>query len=224
MTISNDPDEIRADIERTRGTLSNDVDDLAESVKPKSVARRQVDKVKDAVGSVTDRVMGSDEDDPRSSTVADKAHAAKDAVADKAYADKAYAAKDTVSERASEAREAVREAPTTVKRKAQGNPLAAGVIAFGLGMLVSSLIPSSEKERQAVSQLQENLEPVKEKASEVAKDVGESLKPPVQEAAESVKTTAQEGVESVKQQSQAGAQDVKEQAQDSKETVQQQTS
>jgi hypothetical protein len=219
MTISNDPDEIRADIERTRGTLSNDVDDLAESVKPKSVARRQVDKVKDAVGSVTDRVMGSDEDDPHSSTVADKAHAAKDAVADKAYA-----AKDTVSERASDAREAVRKAPTTVKRKAQGNPLAAGVIAFGLGMLVSSLIPSSEKERQAVSQLQENLEPVKEKASEVAKDVGESLKPPVQEAAESVKTTAQEGVESVKQEGQAGAQDVKEQAQDSKETVQQQTS
>jgi hypothetical protein len=219
MTISNDPDEIRADIERTRGTLSNDVDDLAESVKPKSVARRQVDKVKDAVGSVTDRVMGADEDDPRSSTVADKAHAAKDAVADKAYA-----AKDTVSERASEAREAVREAPTTVKRKAQGNPLAAGVIAFGLGMLVSSLIPSSQRERQAVSQLQENLEPVKEKASEVAKDVGESLKPPVQEAAESVKTTAQEGVESVKQEGKAGAQDVKEQAQDSKETVQQQTS
>jgi hypothetical protein len=230
MTISNDPDEIRADIERTRGTLSNDVDDLAESVKPKSVARRQVDKVKDAVGSVTDRVMGSDEDDPRSSTVADKAHAAKDAVADKAYAakdtvsEKAYAAKDTVSEKTSEARGAVKEAPTTVMRKAQGNPLAAGVIAFGLGMLVSSLIPSSEKERQAVSQLQENLEPVKEKASEVAKDVGESLKPPVQEAAESVKTTAQEGVESVKQEGQAAAQDVKEQAQDSKETVQQQTS
>ena len=219
MTISNDPDEIRADIERTRGTLSNDVDDLAESVKPKSVTRRQVDKVKDAVGSVTNRVMGSDEDDPRSSTVADKTHAAKDAVADKAYA-----AKDTVSESASEARGAVRDAPTTVKRKAQGNPLAAGVIAFGLGMLVSSLIPSSEKERQAVSQLQENLEPVKEKASEVAKDVGESLKPPAQEAAESVKTTAQEGVESVKQEGQAGAQDVKEQAQDSKETVQQQTS
>ena len=87
----------------------------------------------------------------------------------------------------------------------QGNPLAAGVIAFGLGMLVSSLIPSSEKERQAVSQLQEKLEPVKEKASEVAKDVGESLKPPVPEAAESVKTTAQEGVESVKQDGQAGA-------------------
>jgi len=220
MTTSNDPDEIRADIERTRATLSNDVDDLAESVKPQAVARRQVDKVKDAVGSVKDRVLGSDEDDSGAlGTVTGGASAAKDPVADKAYA-----AKDTLSERASEAAEVVRGAPTTVKRKAQGNPLAAGVIAFGLGMLVSSLIPSSEKERQAVSQLQENLEPVKEKATEVARDVGESLKPAAQEAAESVKTTAQQGVESVKQEGQAAAQDIKQQAQDSKETVQQQTS
>jgi hypothetical protein len=230
MTTSNDPDEIRADIERTRATLSDDVDNLAESVKPKSVARRQVDKVKDAVGGVKDRVMGSDEDDYSSSTVGGKASAAKDAVADKAYAtkdavaDKAYAAKDTVSEKASEASEVVREAPATVKRKTQGNPLAAGVIAFGLGMLVSSLIPSSEKERQAVSQLQENLEPVKQKATEVARDMGESLKPAAQEAAESVKGTAQEGVESVKQEGQSAAQDVKDQTKGSKETVQQQTS
>jgi ElaB/YqjD/DUF883 family membrane-anchored ribosome-binding protein len=202
MTTSNDPDEIRADIERTRATLSDDVDDLAESVKPKSVARRQVDKVKDAAGSLKDRVMGSDEDDySSSSTVGDKASAAKDAVADKAYA-----ARDTVSEKASDAADAVREAPATLKRKAQGNPLAAGMIAFGLGMLVSSLIPSSEKERQAVSQLQDNLEPVKQKAAEVAQDVGESLKPAAQEAAESMKTTAQEGVESVKQEGQSAAQ------------------
>jgi hypothetical protein len=111
-----------------------------------------------------------------------------------------------------------------VKRKTQGNPLAAGVIAFGLGMLVSSLIPSSEKERQAVSTLQDNLEPVKEKATEVARDMGESLRPAAQEAAESVKSTAQGGVESVKQEGQAAAQDVKDQAQGSKETVQQQRS
>lgn len=220
MTTSNDPDEIRADIERTRATLSNDVDELAESVRPQSVARRQVDKVKDAVGSVKERVMGSDDDDYEAvGTVADRASDAKDVVADRAYA-----AKDTVSEKASQAGEAVREAPTTVKRKTQGNPLAAGVIAFGLGMLVSSLIPSSEKERQAVSQLQDNLEPVKEKAAAVARDMGESLKPAAQEAAESVRMTAQEGVESVRQEGQAAAQDVKDQAQQSKETVQQQSS
>jgi hypothetical protein len=231
MTTSNDPDEIRADIEGTRADLSNDVDDLAESVKPKSVAGRQVDKLKDAVGSVKDRVVGSDEGDSGAlGTVTDKASAAKEAVTDEAYtakdavADKAYTARDTVGEKASEAGEAVREAPATVKRKAQGNPIAAGVIAFGLGMLVSSLISSSEKERQAVSQLQENLEPMKEKAAEVARDMGESLKPAAQDAAESVKSTAQEGVESVRQEGQSAAQDVRDQAQQSKETVQQQTS
>ena len=31
MTTSNDPEEIRADIERTRAALSDDVDALAES-------------------------------------------------------------------------------------------------------------------------------------------------------------------------------------------------
>jgi hypothetical protein len=233
MTTSNDPDEIRADIERTRAALSDDVDDLAESVKPKNVAGRQVGKVKEAASNIKERVMGSDDDNDSTGavgTVSDKASSAKDAVADRAYAakdavaDRAYGAKDTASQKASEARDAVREAPRRMKRRAQGNPLAAGVVAFGLGMLVSSLIPSSEKEREAVSQLQGNLEPVKEKATEVAKDVGESLKPAAQEAAASVKTTAQEGVQTVRQEGQSAAQDVKDQAQASKETVQQQRS
>jgi Protein of unknown function (DUF3618) len=211
MTTSNDPDEIRADIERTRAALSDNVDELAESVKPKNVAGRQVGKVKEAASNIKDRVMGSDDDDYSGSAVG-------------AVGDKASSAKDTVSEKASDARDAVRQAPSRMKRRAQGNPLAAGMIAFGLGMLVSSLIPSTEKEREAVSQLQDNLEPVKEKAAEVARDIGEGLKPAAQEAAESLKTTAQEGVENVKQEGQSAAADVKDQAQASKETVQQQSS
>jgi hypothetical protein len=211
MTTSNDPDEIRADIERTRAALSDDVDELAESVKPKNVAGRQVDKVKEAASNVRERVMGSDDDDYDRSAVG-------------TVGDKAYSARDTVSEKASGAGEAVRQAPRRMRRKAQGNPLAAGMVAFGLGMLVSSLIPSTEKEREAVSQLQENLEPVKAKATEVAQDIGEGLKPAAQEAAESVKTTAQEGAENVKQEGQSAAADVKDQAQASKETVQQQSS
>jgi hypothetical protein len=211
MTTSNDPDEIRADIERTRAALSDDVDDLAESVKPKNVAGRQVGKVKEAASNIKDRVMGSEDDDYSGSAVG-------------TVGDQASSAKDTVSEKASDAREAVRQAPSRMRRKAQGNPLAAGMIAFGLGMLVSSLIPSSEKEREAVSQLQDNLEPVKEKASEVARDIGEGLKPAAQEAAESVKATAQEGAENVRQEGQSATADVKDQTQASKETVQQQSS
>jgi hypothetical protein len=219
MTTSNDPDEIRADIERTRAALSNDVDELAETVNPKNVAQRQVDKVKEAASNVRERVMGSNDDYGSAVGTGARSASAKEAVAERAYG-----ARDTVSERASEARGAMSRAPIAVKQKAQGNPLAAGVIAFGLGMLVSSLIPATEKERQVVSQLQENLEPVKEKASEVARDIGESLKPAAQEAAQSVKMAATEGAANVKQEGAAAAAEVKDQAQASRETVQQQRS
>ena len=59
---TSDPEEIRADIERTRTELSRDVDALGEKVKPGNVARRQVDRVRSGVTSVKDRVMGTAHD------------------------------------------------------------------------------------------------------------------------------------------------------------------
>ena len=67
MTTSTDPEEIRADIERTRASLSENVDRLSESATPSNVAQGQVDKVKDAAGSVKDRVMGAASDVTRPS-------------------------------------------------------------------------------------------------------------------------------------------------------------
>ena len=40
MTTTNDPQAIRAEIDRTRGRLSEDVDVLTESVRPSAVAKR----------------------------------------------------------------------------------------------------------------------------------------------------------------------------------------
>ncbi|WP_200919300.1 DUF3618 domain-containing protein [Curtobacterium sp. Leaf261] len=40
------PDEIRAEIEATRGNLGSDVDALADKVNPSSIAHRQTEKVK----------------------------------------------------------------------------------------------------------------------------------------------------------------------------------
>ena len=43
--MTNNPDEIRREIEDTRGRLSSDVNALTETVSPSNVARRQADKV-----------------------------------------------------------------------------------------------------------------------------------------------------------------------------------
>ena len=46
-------------------------------------------------------------------------------------------------------------AATAARRQTQGNPLAAGLIAFGVGWLVSSLLPDSQKERELAHQLKD---------------------------------------------------------------------
>ena len=85
---------------------------------------------------------------------------------------------------------------TPIVRQTQGNPLAAGLIAFGVGWLVSSLLPASEKEKQLAQQaetaVREHKDTLLEPAKQAAQEIGEQLKPAAQEAVESVKATAQD--------------------------------
>lgn len=224
MTATNDPDEIRADIERTRAELSDNVDALADTANPKNIARRQAGRVKQAAVGVKEHIMGSSDDDTDSGRVGDAKYAVQDKAADAKYAvqDKAAEAKYALQDKASAVGDAVSNAPAQVKQRARGNPLAAGLIAFGAGLLVSGLIPSSEKEKEAVSTLQEKVEPLKEKATEAAKEVASNLQEPAQEAAQSVKETAAQGVQNVKDEGASAKQDVQGQVQDSAETVKQQ--
>jgi len=215
MTTSNDPDAIRANIERTRSELSDNVDALADTANPKHIASRQADKVKDAARSVQERIMGSPHDDSDGGAIGD----AKDAVTQRVSA-----VGDTVGDAVSGVGDTVAGAPGQVKQKAQGNPLAAGLIAFGAGLLISSLIPSSQKEQQAVSTLQENLEPLKEKATGAVQEMADNLKPQAQEAAESVKSTATDAVQNVKNEAADAKDQVQGQAAESKDTVQQERS
>ncbi|MFB0840543.1 hypothetical protein ACETK3_21425, partial [Arthrobacter sp. E44] len=74
--------------------------------------------------------------------------------------DSLHQATDTVSAKLSDAGHTVSAAPDQVKAKTAGNPLAAGLIAFGAGLLVSSLIPPSQKEREAADQLKTAAQPL----------------------------------------------------------------
>ena len=187
---TNDPDAIRADIERTREELSRDVNALGESVSPSHVAHRQAQKVKGRAGAVRDRIMGSASD--AGDTTSDLTHAVG----------------DTAS-----------HAGRTVQRKTQGNPLAAGLIAVAAGWLVGSLMPASEKERQLSQTLKDKAEPVVQEAKNVASESAEHLKEPAQDAVQSVKATAQSAAEDVKQEGRQAADDVRQSATESADTV-----
>ena len=97
---------------------------------------------------------------------------------------------------------------------------AAGLIAFGVGLLVSSLIPASRKEQQAVGKLQDNLEPLKQQVGDVAKEMADNLREPAQQAVESIKSVAADGAANVKGEAQSAKDDVAARAQESKDAVQ----
>jgi hypothetical protein len=214
---SSDPDVIRRQIEDTRRELSYDVDALNEKVNPTRVVDRRVSSAKGKVRGMKDKVMGTASD-----TTSNAQGMASD-VAGSAQ-DMASTAASSVQGAASSAASAVQQAPDMVMRQAQGNPLAAGLIAFGVGWLVSSLVPVSDKEtqlaQQAESALREHKDALLEPAKQAGQHMADELKPAAQQAVEEVKSTAQDAASTVKDQGQSAVQDVQGQAQQSKETVQ----
>jgi ElaB/YqjD/DUF883 family membrane-anchored ribosome-binding protein len=119
-----------------------------------------------------------------------------------------------------DAGEAISDAPHQLAVKAQGNPLAAGLIAFGAGLLVGSLFPASQKEREAAEAVKSAAEPMTSQLTEAAKDVAQGLREPAQEAMENVKESAMDAREHVMEEGQTAMQDVKGRADDARGNVQ----
>jgi hypothetical protein len=184
--MSNDPDQIREQIEITRGTLSSDVDTLAETVRPGNVARRQLDRVRGAAGGTRDKIMGT-------------------------AADLGSTGGSAASDAAASSREAVRTTPDRVKAKTEGNPLAAGMIAFGVGWLAASLTPATRPERQAATKAKEHASTVTEPAGDVAKQVGSNLRASAGQAVDAVKSTGADAADTVRSEARSTVEDVKDQ-------------
>jgi len=110
------------------------------------------------------------------------------------------------------AADSVRQAPQAVTQKAQGNPLAAGIIAFGVGMLAATLIPVTDAEKRAGAELKDRSGDLTDKVKEVANEMKDDMSGTVQQAVGQLKETAQDAAQTTKQQAQSSAQDAKEQS------------
>ena len=236
MTTASDPEEIRREIERTQANLSQDVDALTEKVTPSKIVERRVDRARDTATRLKDKVMGSNPSHTTSGHyngggVSGAASQAADRVSETASSaastasDVASTAAGAVQDAASTAADRLQEAPQAIRRQTKGNPLAAGVIAFGAGWLISSLLPASRREQELADQAkqvaQEKVQPV---VSQVAGEVGDNLREPAQQAVASVKSTAQDAGQTVADEGRYAAQDVQGRAQDAAGNVRGSTS
>jgi hypothetical protein len=188
---SDDPEVIRRDIDATRAGLSRDVDALTEKIRPGRIVDRKIQHVKGGLGSVRERVMGS----PR--------HGARGAVS---------GVGDTASSVASSVGDAAGAAPSAVLQKTEGNPLAAGLIAFGVGWLASSLIPATEKEQQAATVVKDKAREHSDTLTKPVKEAAGQARGPLQESAEgavaAVKDKATDAADSVKAETVAAKDDL----------------
>ena len=180
---SSDPDVIRRQIEDTRRELSYDVDALNEKVNPARVVDRRVTAAKGKISSLKEKVMGTAQDTTyHAQGVASNAAGSVQSAASNAAGSvqsAASSAAGTVQDAASSAATAVQQAPDAIVRQTQGNPLAAGLIAFGVGWLVSSLLPASQKEQELAQQ-----------AESAFKEHKDALLEPAKQAKTSVQSTA----------------------------------
>ncbi|MEU9834597.1 DUF3618 domain-containing protein [Streptosporangium sp. NPDC048047] len=195
-----EPDEIRREIAATRAELAADVNRLADRTSPSRIIQRRTDRMREKLYSVRERVMGTPTHAAHQARyqAGHTVHGVRETAADAAdtVRETAAGAADTVRHGAQQATEMVREAPEQAMRGTQGNPLAAGLIAFGAGLLAAALIPATEAEQRAAQQVKEQagdmIEPVKEAVRESAQQLGEEAKQAAQEAVGQVRDTAGE--------------------------------
>jgi hypothetical protein len=179
-------EEVRRDIESTRQDLSRDVDALSEKVSPGRIVQRRVEGTKGRLNSWKEKVMGAGGTSDTSGSIG--------------------STKSSISEKVS-------DVPETMRRQTEGNPLAAGLVAFAGGWLVSSLLPATRAEEQAAQAVQEKsselTEPVKQQLSEAAGEMKANLHDSAQQSVQAVKDTAADAAATVKEEGTAAASSIK---------------
>jgi hypothetical protein len=174
--------------------MSETIDAIADRASPRRMVRRRGERVANGWRSVRQRVMGR----------AESAYGAAGGRAGRLP----DAAKEAVGTVASAA-EAV---PAKVREETEGNPIAVGIVAFGAGLLVASLLPPSEAEERAAARLRAKAGPLQDELADRGRQVVDDVRSAAQEGVEQVKGTASDAATTVKEEVTSSAEKVSQQA------------
>jgi len=168
--------ELRQEIESRREAIDRDLAQLGDKVSPSKAMRRTADRT----------VSGG----------RDRLSSIKSAVMGRV---------ETVQAKTDELGSSVGGARDQVRTRTEGSPFGAGLAAFGLGLVVAAVWPTTEVERRAASAVEELAsEKVRETARAEGEALVEELKEPAREAIGAVEEKATEAAQSVASSASAG--------------------
>jgi len=179
-------DELREDIDRKRDDIGYTVDQIQNRVSPGRITARGGYRFRRWWIDTKDRIIGNDQSEYPWERQVQRISGRVEGVTDRA------------SEMMAEVREGVATTPKMLRRQTQGSPVAAGVIAFGGGLLVGTLLPETQTERKAAHRLEPTVSGIAQEAGEIGKGVAEDVKTTAVEAIEEVKDSASTAAEGVK--------------------------
>lgn len=190
--------QLRQEIEQHRQNVSETVDQIERRVNPVKVARRSTSKIRRGLTDLKDRLMGNDEptySSHRYGKIGASGGDGAESIADKAR----HAIEDL-------------EPAEYVRTQTRGNALAAGLVSLGAGVLVGSLIPQTDQERRAVSNVSPELQRATQQAASMGKEVIEEVKDSAGLAVTELKDEAGQAATEVGEQAKAAAEDIRDSA------------
>lgn len=191
--MAEDTDQLRQQIHERRSSIAGTVDQIENRVSPSRIAARRSSRIRRRVTDLADSIFGND--DP-------------DYVSSQPYAP--YSASDDPS-RIDQLQDA---APSTedVRRQARGNPMAAGLISFGAGLLLGSILPDSHRERHMAQRAHPRLRTAVSEAAASGQTVASELQAAAQSATDDLKSSATDHGQELKSEATSAATDVKDSA------------
>ena len=106
----------------------------------------------------------------------------------------------------------VQHAPQAIADQARGNPVAAGLIAFGAGLLLATVLPSSRTEQRLVDEAKPQLQGAADQLKEAGRSVAADAKDHAREAVDEVKAVGSDATSNVKDQAKSSTKQVKDDA------------
>ena len=189
-------EELKYDIDRQRADLERDFDMIGDKVSPRRMVERRTDAAKSRIRRMRDAVMGTVEGVQGS------------------VQDGGSSVRDKAGDLASGAGHMVTSAPDRIEHGTQGNPLVAGAVAFGFGLLVATVLPPSRSERRMAHRVQPQLEHAMQSAMESGREVVDEVRPAVEQAGNELGAAAKDAVAEVKDTAQEHASSAAETAKD----------
>jgi ElaB/YqjD/DUF883 family membrane-anchored ribosome-binding protein len=194
-------EDLRRELDRERGDLTNDLQAIGDRVSPGRMVERRKIASRRRIQRVREQVMGTAHDVRERAT------------------DTTSSVTGTASGMASSATDAMREVPERAEDIVEGNPIGAGIAAFGLGLVIATLIPETNMEQRLVARVEPQLEGGAQTLGEAAQQVVEQVKPAAAEAAKQLKQEASEAASQVKDQAGNAASETADQAKEKAQEV-----